>query len=718
MKLKTKFSNVESIRVVDTDLVINLREGGREVVPDGALRAMADPKFTLEFEDQTLTGDQLLKSVGNIEVEDAARLSASSVTGGAMDASLAGSAGAFTPSASSAAGGQGFLYKWQSLIGGGVAAVGAGVAVGSMGGGNDGGQEPAPTTGPSEASIPPRMDISLNALDGYSFNEALNGASVAEIFADKGTQVAVTLRVGSSTTTVIVTGNGSEPVSVVFPGNAFADANGATRGALVAQVMPSGERFGNVALSLDLTPPAAGDHVLAIAAEPTALTYAHLGLQPNDLLRYVGSTVSLSGAENGSVRVNGEPVTEFSFNDLLAGKVSFEHAQAETMASGPGAAMAWELHLVGSVAPTLAGALDLASPGNGAVIWGDGSGRGGSASQYTLPYNQATTAGADGGGGDDLLVGTRGADLIFGDGSGGGGGGGWIAGAAGGKGGGGNDRIFAGDGDDIVFGDGFDGTTAGTRYGAAGGYGGGGGGLGQSGGGANGWGGSAGGAANAWGTAGTGASNGAGGNYVADRDGNGGDIGQFTTGTVASAVAQARSEFLAGPSSGSNMFKQGMGRGNDAIDGGSGADYIMGGGGNDSIRGGQGNDIMYGGSGVGKQAGESNTFVWKQGDAGTGAMDIIRDFSVWNGSEGDRLDVSKLLQGFRPGTDDISHWITTAVTTAPEAQGWDAGRQGLMLTIDVDGDGSGRAMQQIFLSNITDAHLDAAALVASGALIV
>ncbi|TFY84141.1 type I secretion C-terminal target domain-containing protein [Pseudomonas kairouanensis] len=76
--------------------------------------------------------------------------------------------------------------------------------------------------------------------------------------------------------------------------------------------------------------------------------------------------------------------------------------------------------------------------------------------------------------------------------------------------------------------------------------------------------------------------------------------------------------------------------GNDILFGQGGNDTLNGGAGNDILVGGKGNDILTGGSGA-------DTFVWLKGDTNTnGGFDQITDFKH---SEGDKLDLSDLLQG-------------------------------------------------------------------------
>ncbi|MCO7521875.1 type I secretion C-terminal target domain-containing protein [Pseudomonas sp. 1] len=100
------------------------------------------------------------------------------------------------------------------------------------------------------------------------------------------------------------------------------------------------------------------------------------------------------------------------------------------------------------------------------------------------------------------------------------------------------------------------------------------------------------------------------------------------------------------------IFGQG---GNDYIDGGKGNDILLGGAGNDTLLGGEGNDILIGGKGDDILIGGTgaDTFVWKAGDLG---KDVIKDFNV---TEGDRLDLSDLLQGEKASTIDNFLKITT-----------------------------------------------------------
>ncbi|MCY1262402.1 repeat domain protein [compost metagenome] len=82
-----------------------------------------------------------------------------------------------------------------------------------------------------------------------------------------------------------------------------------------------------------------------------------------------------------------------------------------------------------------------------------------------------------------------------------------------------------------------------------------------------------------------------------------------------------------------------------ALGGGNGADRLIGGIGDDFLTGGKGNDNLTGGDG-------RDTFIWKSGHAGNEGspnQDVVKDFKI---SDGDRLDLSDLLQGETSSTID------------------------------------------------------------------
>ena len=67
-RLQARKVDVREVRIVDTDLVLHMRDGKKVVVRNGAFRALSEPDFVLEFEDGVLHGQELLQSSGSVEL--------------------------------------------------------------------------------------------------------------------------------------------------------------------------------------------------------------------------------------------------------------------------------------------------------------------------------------------------------------------------------------------------------------------------------------------------------------------------------------------------------------------------------------------------------------------------------------------------------------------------------------------------------------------------
>ncbi|NDC62135.1 MAG: type I secretion C-terminal target domain-containing protein, partial [Betaproteobacteria bacterium] len=104
---------------------------------------------------------------------------------------------------------------------------------------------------------------------------------------------------------------------------------------------------------------------------------------------------------------------------------------------------------------------------------------------------------------------------------------------------------------------------------------------------------------------------------------------------------------------------------------------------------------------------DNDTFKWNASDAGTGATDVIKDFSAWNGTEGDKLDILGLLTGYTPGTSTLSQWVT--VTTGQTAPGTST-TNSTKLVIDIDGMASGTVLQTLWLEGTTLSTTDVSVL--------
>jgi len=111
------------------------------------------------------------------------------------------------------------------------------------------------------------------------------------------------------------------------------------------------------------------------------------------------------------------------------------------------------------------------------------------------------------------------------------------------------------------------------------------------------------------------------------------------------------------------------------LNGTAGVDYIFGYDGADTLTGLSGDDILVGGSG-------NDTFKWQAGETGT---DIIADWSTGS----DILDLSELLQGETIAT--LDYFLDFSYNASPSKT---------MLTIDVDGSGSGTDEQIIVFEGV------------------
>ncbi|WP_460132178.1 retention module-containing protein [Pseudomonas sp. S1_E04] len=126
---------------------------------------------------------------------------------------------------------------------------------------------------------------------------------------------------------------------------------------------------------------------------------------------------------------------------------------------------------------------------------------------------------------------------------------------------------------------------------------------------------------------------------------------QFITEHVQDVGALANASNIYGTNDGGDTLIGNAG--NDILFGQGGNDTLSGGAGNDILVGGKGNDILTGGAGA-------DTFVWLKGDTNTsGGFDRITDFKH---SEGDKLDLSDLLQG--NNDNNLSSYLKLSTDTA------------------------------------------------------
>ncbi|MCB1592706.1 MAG: type I secretion C-terminal target domain-containing protein, partial [Alphaproteobacteria bacterium] len=136
------------------------------------------------------------------------------------------------------------------------------------------------------------------------------------------------------------------------------------------------------------------------------------------------------------------------------------------------------------------------------------------------------------------------------------------------------------------------------------------------------------------------------------------------------------------------------GNNDDLLVGGTGNDNLYGESGNDTLLGGKGTDNLYGGIGA-------DLFVFDGADVGTGA-DRIKDFSL---SQGDRIDISDVLDQYDPATDSLSQFVRLTTSGA-----------NTLLQVDVNGTESGGFTTIATIENVTG--LDLNALVNNGTILV
>ena len=165
-----------------------------------------------------------------------------------------------------------------------------------------------------------------------------------------------------------------------------------------------------------------------------------------------------------------------------------------------------------------------------------------------------------------------------------------------------------------------------------------------------------------------------------------------------------------------NSFLSGR-KGNDTLDGAAGNDTVKGDEGNDVLIGGKGNDDLYGGNGA-------DVFRWEGSDVNLSQLDIsyedvIKDFnagglqiSTKTGSEADTLDLSGLLA--RLGYDASSS--NANLNTLSNFLKVETSGSNTVFSVDLDGAGSGTALQTITLEGTRLSSLDLAELQSRGVL--
>lgn len=137
------------------------------------------------------------------------------------------------------------------------------------------------------------------------------------------------------------------------------------------------------------------------------------------------------------------------------------------------------------------------------------------------------------------------------------------------------------------------------------------------------------------------------------------------------------------------------GAGNDLLHGGGGNDILNGGAGSDKLSAGSGNDLLIGSTGIGKttMTGNAGADIFHVSDIKNYTK--VADYSV---SQGDKLDISQLLQGVDPLQVSINNYIHATSTAS-----------GIAISVDVDGAANGShfvavvTLQNVFSYDVSTA---------------
>lgn len=271
VKVDVARAAVRQIKVVDTDLVLIMDDGRTVYVRDGAVQAMIDQDFAVDFADgATLSGQEMLHSAEPAEVGRIA-ITGASPEGAAgsvvTDAPLAPAAPA--PSGSSSSKWQTYALIGAPLIGGGLAGVlskGSGSSATTTQGGG--------TTVPATKTVAPV----IYAVNGNNvINAAQKGAGVSVTgTAEGGSTVTVTFGATQKTATASATGTWSVSfLATELPADAAQVTLSATAKSSTGTVSDPATRD----VRLDTTGPAAptifsvtGDNVLSPAEQQAAVT--------------------------------------------------------------------------------------------------------------------------------------------------------------------------------------------------------------------------------------------------------------------------------------------------------------------------------------------------------------------------------------------------------------------------------------------------------------
>ncbi|MBK9586455.1 MAG: tandem-95 repeat protein [Alphaproteobacteria bacterium] len=144
--------------------------------------------------------------------------------------------------------------------------------------------------------------------------------------------------------------------------------------------------------------------------------------------------------------------------------------------------------------------------------------------------------------------------------------------------------------------------------------------------------------------------------------------------------------------------------GADKLFGDAGNDQLFGGAGNDKIVGGTGNDTLVGGRGIDELKGEGGADIYRFTNVTAGEVDLVRSFKL---SEGDKIDLSQILEGYDAATSAITDFVMIANSGVNST-----------LSVDINGAVGGASFIQIATIEGVTGLTDEAALLTGGKLLV
>lgn len=224
VRLGISRADVARYQIVDTDIVVTLKNGRKVLIPDGAVKTMLDPDFALSYTDGDVLGTEIMQNAGPLEINQVTTTTVGGVVEGGEaasgvivdGASAAGDAAAASSSAASAAttasavstaaevakASGGFLSTVKSVLPW-VSAAGSigGVAV-AAGGGGGGGDSDDGGGGGTVVIIPDRPDLFIDSIGDSWVINATGSRSVTGITTDNTGPVILQLGADSAFATI------------------------------------------------------------------------------------------------------------------------------------------------------------------------------------------------------------------------------------------------------------------------------------------------------------------------------------------------------------------------------------------------------------------------------------------------------------------------------------------------------------------------------------